>query len=237
MTEATERLHILIVEDDEQLRQILREVLLNDGQYQVTACESGEEALQRFKEQIFDIVLLDYKMPGISGLNVLQWMFEQKLETPVIMLTGAGSEIIAVEAMKLGAYDYIRKELVDIEHLPIIINGVHERYLFKKEKEHRSLLQDERERDLRSIQEFRDMVLTMTQVMDNALKKMSSTIEQYREDPSELKQYQSVIAFGMRSILDSSGMLCDRLLTERGIRRDQTTSPDGEKVLQERNDK
>lgn len=62
-------------------------------------------------------------------------MYEQKNETPVLMLTAAGTENIAVEAMKLGAYDYIKKDQLDLEHLPINLNGIYERYLFRKERE------------------------------------------------------------------------------------------------------
>jgi DNA-binding NtrC family response regulator len=208
-------LRVLVVEDDEQLRQIISSVIASEGRYIVSQSESGEDAIQKFKDEQFDVVLLDYKMPGMSGLNVLQWMHEQKMETPVLMVTGAGSEIVAVESMKLGAYDYVRKEQLDIEHLPIIINGVHERYLFKKEKERRSLLEEERDRDFRAIGEFRDMVTSVTQIMDSALGKMSETIDKYPEDAPEMRQYQSVISFGMRSILDSASTLCDRLLSER----------------------
>lgn len=214
-------LRVLVVEDDEQLRQILSNVIATEGGYLVTQCETGEDAIKRFKQEQFDVVLLDYKMPGISGLNVLQWMHEQKMETPVLMVTGAGSEVVAVEAMKFGAYDYVRKEQLDIEHLPIIINGIHERYLFKKEKERRSQLEQEREKDFRAIQDFREMVLSITQIMDNALGKMSETIDKYKDDSAEMRQCQSVISFGMRSILDSASTLCDRLLSERGIEKEK----------------
>jgi DNA-binding NtrC family response regulator len=108
-------------------------------------------------------------MPGKTGLNVLQWLHEQKLDLPVIMLTGAGSENIAVEAMKLGAYDYIRKDQFDIEHFPIVVNGVYERFLFKKEKEHRELDARERQRNLASLELLKNSISSFSQIASTAL--------------------------------------------------------------------
>jgi len=106
-------------------------------------------------------------MPGKTGLNVLQWLHEQKLDLPVIMLTGAGSENITVEAMKLGAYDYIRKDQFDIEHFPIVVNGVYERFLFKKE--HRELDARERQRNLASLELLKNSISSFSQIASTAL--------------------------------------------------------------------
>src|SRR5512137_1816175 len=133
----TPALHILVVDDDASFRLAVVSFLEERG-YRVDACETGEEALEFLQRGSFDVVLLDYWLPMMSGINVLQKMHEDKNETPVVMLTGAGSEVVAVEAMSLGAYDYIPKERIEVDHLPITINGAHERHLFRKEKEARS---------------------------------------------------------------------------------------------------
>lgn len=130
--------HVLVADDEEIYTQLIKTVLREAGGYDVATAESGEETIELLKSGPFDVVILDYLMPQGSGLNVLQWMLEQKADTPVIMLTAAGSEGIAVEAMKLGAYDYMRKDQIDPRHIPIVINGVRERYLFRKEKERES---------------------------------------------------------------------------------------------------
>ncbi len=130
-------IRVLIAEDEDSFRMVLQRVILSNKEYEFQACASGDEVIELLKEKHFDVIILDHMMPGRSGLNILQWMLEQKMDTPVIMLTGAGSENIAVEAMKLGAYDYIRKEHFEKEHLPHIINSAHERYLFRKEREQR----------------------------------------------------------------------------------------------------
>ncbi|MBM4162614.1 MAG: response regulator, partial [Ignavibacteria bacterium] len=98
---------LLIVDDDDSFRIAMKQILSSSGRYRVRSCESGESAIEALQQERFDVVILDYRMGGISGLNVLQWMHEQKIDTPVVMMTAAGSESVAVEAMKLGAYDYV----------------------------------------------------------------------------------------------------------------------------------
>jgi CheY-like chemotaxis protein len=141
-------LRVLVAEDEESFLRVLTTVLESTRRFSVYPCDEGEGAIEALKRSHFDIVILDHKMPGMSGLNVLQWIHEQKLDIPVIMLTGAGSENIAVEAMKLGAYDYIRKDSFDRTHFPIIVNGVYERYLFKRDKEQREARARKLERDI-----------------------------------------------------------------------------------------
>lgn len=137
---------LLMVDDDDAFRIAMKQAISESGKYKVRSADSGESALEALQHDQFDVIVLDYRMPGISGLNVLQWMHEQKIDTPVVMMTAAGSESVAVEAMKLGAYDYVRKEQIDIDHIGILIDGVVERHLFRKEKEHREAIEREREK-------------------------------------------------------------------------------------------
>ncbi|MCI0708516.1 MAG: response regulator [Ignavibacteriae bacterium] len=206
-------MRILVVDDEDSFRLAVRSALENSADYEISDCESGEEALALLKSQTFDVVLLDYRMPGISGLNVLQTMHEQKMETPVIMLTAAGTETVAVEAMKLGAYDYIRKEHVDIHHLPIAINGVYERFLFRKERQAR-----EGKQQTAHVSEA--MVNAISQIMTNALTIVSMYLQQFEEQmkPSvqpeareqftkslqEIHQEFAVLASGLKSIVEIS---------------------------------
>ena len=99
---------ILIIDDDTSLRRVLEYNLLEEG-YEVVAVESGENGLILFKEQQPDLVITDLKMPGISGFEVLSSIKERSPQTPVIVITAFGAVETAVEAMKVGAYDYITK--------------------------------------------------------------------------------------------------------------------------------
>jgi DNA-binding NtrC family response regulator len=99
---------ILVIDDDPSLRRVLEYNLLEDG-YQVYVAASGGEGLQIFDEHSPALVITDLKMPGIDGFRVLREIKERSPETLVMFITAFGAVDTAVEAMKLGAYDYITK--------------------------------------------------------------------------------------------------------------------------------
>ena len=166
---APEKLSVLVAEDEESFLRVLTTVLESTRRFTIFSCETGDEAIEALSRSRYDLIILDHKMPGKSGLNVLQWLHEQKVNTPVIMLTGAGSENIAVEAMKLGAYDYIRKDQFDKYHFPIIVNAAYERYLFNEEREHREVDAKEREIYLASLDLLRNSVASFAQIVNTTL--------------------------------------------------------------------
>jgi len=169
-------LRVLVVDDEASFRLAISSLLEERG-YRVESCESGEEALEWLERASFDIILLDYWLPLMSGINVLQRMHEQKNDTPVIMLTGAGSETVAVEAMSLGAYDYIPKERIEVDHLPITINSVHERHLFRKERERRPADEQFRQRTIETVSSMRTTLHALSHVLNNNLTLMSLNME------------------------------------------------------------
>ncbi len=99
---------ILIVDDEATIRASLVESLTRDG-YEITSAESGEEALAKTHSTVFDLVITDLKLPGVSGLEILQALRNQGNATPVIMMTAYGDVDTAVSAMRHGAYDFIAK--------------------------------------------------------------------------------------------------------------------------------
>ncbi len=103
---------ILIAEDDELSRSNLTELLNAEG-YEVKAVENGKQAMDAFVEDKFDLVITDLKMPQGDGLELLKFVKEMNSDNIVIMMTGFGTVDSAVEAMKLGAYDYIAKPMKD----------------------------------------------------------------------------------------------------------------------------
>ena len=99
---------ILVVDDERSVTDLLHEDLGEEGYSCVTA-GTGEDALKRLSEGNFDVVLLDLKLPGISGMDVLREAKSIHPEVAVIVVTAAGDAQTAVEAMKIGAVDYITK--------------------------------------------------------------------------------------------------------------------------------
>ena len=101
-------LRVLIVDDEEELVSAIRERLELRG-FRASGVVSGTAALDYLAENPCDVVLLDVKMPGLSGLEVLQIIKQEHPHIAVLMLTGHGSKRDADEGMQLGAYDYLVK--------------------------------------------------------------------------------------------------------------------------------
>ncbi len=99
---------ILIVDNDEELVHFLTRLCVKQG-YEVASCTDGISGLERAESEAFDLILLDYKMPGLNGLETLAEIKRAQIRTPVIVMTAFGTTETAIEAMKLGAYDYLLK--------------------------------------------------------------------------------------------------------------------------------
>jgi len=117
---------ILVIDDEQNIRKMLTRVLSPEG-FIVKEADNGLEALKRLQEENYSLVLLDLKMPGLNGIETLKKIREDDLNLPVIMMSAYGSIPEAVEAMKLGALDYLIKPF-DIEELKIITNRAIKQY-------------------------------------------------------------------------------------------------------------
>jgi len=116
---------ILAVDDEEALLEILKRVLKREGYYVHTAAD-GEEAIAILQTLPFDLVLLDIKMPKVDGVTVLKFVRSHLLDTQAIMLSALNEVDTAVECMRLGAYDYLRKPY-DPTHLMGVVQRALER--------------------------------------------------------------------------------------------------------------
>jgi len=122
---------ILVIDDEQNIRKMLTRVLSSEG-FIVKEAINGLEALKRLEEENYSLVLLDLKMPGLNGIETLRKIREYDLNLPVIMMSAYGSIAEAVEAMKLGALDYLIKPF-DIEELKIIVERAIKQYELKVE--------------------------------------------------------------------------------------------------------
>ena len=122
---------ILIVDDEPSNRKILVQELTHKG-FAVDTAGGGSEALAKIESAPPDLVILDYMMPDLSGLEVLNELRKMGNDTPVIMITAYGSVERAVEAMKVGAYDFITRPF-DPDHIELVIRKALERQVLKRE--------------------------------------------------------------------------------------------------------
>ena len=110
---------ILVVEDEKSMREVLK-ILLDGENYEVMTASDGLEGLSSLDKDIFDLVITDMKMPKADGFQVLKKVKEISPDTIVIMITAFGTKETAIEAMKLGAYDYINKPF-NIDEIRLIV--------------------------------------------------------------------------------------------------------------------
>ena len=114
---------ILIVDDEKNIRLWLQELLLAEGHTVMTA-EDGQTALSLLRQRSFDLILLDLKMPGFDGIQVLKTLRQQSLEVAVIILTAHATLTTAVEALREGAFDYLFKPISPEQLLDSIHRGL-----------------------------------------------------------------------------------------------------------------
>jgi len=141
---------ILIVDDEPDLLRLLKRSLQEDLGCQTETVTSGQEALKLLNKQVFDVALIDMKMPAMSGLELLELLLEEHPWLTVVMMTAHGCIELAVEAIKTGAYDFITKPF-DTEAIAFTLQKALERSRLLREN---LRLQ----RDVRNCEPFQDIV-------------------------------------------------------------------------------
>ena len=124
-------IRLLVVDDEKNQRELLQGFLQKKG-YPVQAVESGDQALGWLKEHVCEVILTDHKMPGMDGTTLLKQIKALFPETWVVLMTAYGTVEKAVEAMKLGAYDYLSKP-INLEELLILLERIESSILLTRE--------------------------------------------------------------------------------------------------------
>jgi len=122
---------ILVIDDEPEVLRALQEILEREG-YRVVAAADGRQGLQQLQEQTFDLTLTDLSMPGLGGMEVLQYLVEHQPECPCIIITGYGTVASAVNAMRQGAYHYLPKP-VNATELRVVVARDLEHHQLKRE--------------------------------------------------------------------------------------------------------
>jgi len=124
---------VLLVDDEEEFCNMLSERLETRGM-KVNAVLSGEDAVKRVEDQNFDAIILDLAMPGIDGIETLRRIKEKRPDLEILMLTGHGTVKSGIEAMKLGAEDFLEKPVDMKVLLEKISEAKHKRMLILEKK-------------------------------------------------------------------------------------------------------
>ena len=121
--------HVLVVDDDTDVRGLLAAVLENDGTAKVTEAASGAEAMSILGREEFDVAVVDVQLPDHSGLEILRWARAAEIDTELIVLTGHADVETAVQAMRLGAYDFISKPCKNAELREVVAKAYEKKAL------------------------------------------------------------------------------------------------------------
>ncbi|MFL7793120.1 MAG: ATP-binding protein [Anaerolineae bacterium] len=173
-------IRVLYMEDDDGLARLLQKKLQQAG-YEVDVAPDGEQGLAMYQDNPYDVVAVDQNMPIHSGLEVIRIMAAEGTLPPMIMVTGTGDEETAVEAMKLGAGDYIVKDVDGgyLELLPTVVEQVlHQRRLAEEKRRAVEAL-EQRNRDLTLLNNLGQSLtatLDMQQVVDRLLQAVTEII-------------------------------------------------------------
>ncbi|MCA9268235.1 MAG: sigma-54-dependent Fis family transcriptional regulator, partial [Planctomycetales bacterium] len=132
---------VCVVDDQAMLRDSIQSTLVGE-EHKVFVFEDAQEALTEIRQRPFDVVLTDLRMPGMDGVGLLREMRRLGIDTPVILMTAHASVDTAVEAMKLGAFDYVQKPF-NAEEISILIErAVRERKLLRDNEVMRRTIED-----------------------------------------------------------------------------------------------
>jgi DNA-binding NtrC family response regulator len=123
---------ILVVDDERAIRRALREILEFE-EFEVDEAENGKQGLEKAKSEHYDVIFCDIKMPEMDGMEVLDALQKEKIEAPVIMISGHGNIETAVQAIKKGAFDFIEKPL-DLNRILVTIRNASDRNILVEEK-------------------------------------------------------------------------------------------------------
>ena len=123
---------ILVIDDEKSIRRALKEILEFED-FEVDEAEDGKQGLEKAKAQYYDLIFCDIKMPKMDGMEVLTALQKEKVDSPVIMISGHGNIETAVETIKLGAFDFIEKPL-DLNRILVTIRNASDKTNLVEEK-------------------------------------------------------------------------------------------------------
>jgi DNA-binding NtrC family response regulator len=121
---------ILVVDDNRELREILEEYLRGEGD-NVEGANNGKEALDKHRDNYYDLIITDLNMPELAGMELIKTVRQENETTEFVIITGYASMDSAVEAIKIGAFDYIVKPF-RMEELMVVVKNVREKIKLKK---------------------------------------------------------------------------------------------------------
>lgn len=216
-------LRILVVDDNPDIREFIHKSVLEPAGYTVITASDGLEGLHKARDERPDLILLDYEMPQMNGIEMLRALAEQNITIPVILVTSYGSESVAVEVFRLGVRDYIPKPFA----LDDLLNSI-ERVL------HTVKLEEERDKLLHELRIANTQLTQRVQELDT-LYQVSKSVTSLRERDTLLERIVDA-ALHLTGAMDGALIMLDPVTGHPASRVSRIRSDDGlETPLQDPN--
>ncbi len=229
---SSEVTNILVIEDEDQVRQSYEDMFSFFG-YEVESVPNGREGMSRITKKDYDIVVTDLNMPEMNGIEVLKYIKKKKPYIEVIVITGYATLENAIEAMKVGAYDYFAKP-IDIEHVRIVLSKCVRQIQSRKENEElRSLTQR-----LKELNELKDKFITITnhelRTPVTVLKGYIELIDYFLEDNrnENINEAIEIVTETMRELVGIVEQMHDISSFDYGKKRMVTVDVEIEKIIE-----
>ena len=181
---------ILLIDDNRDQITITKKVLAkNYPEYHIEAAANAKEGLEKLSAGYYNIVLCDYRLPDVSGIEVLKQLKERGNDVPFILVTSMGNERLAVEAMKVGAYDYVVKDASYEDLLPEVIRQSLEHYREKKRLER---LEVERKEAVDALEKEKMQLEQMNKIMmdrEERVLELKQQVDALLEELGRPRQY------------------------------------------------
>ena len=205
-------LNILFIDDDPQYVKPIADYIQEQYNHRSKLVPSIDAAEKELAKASYDMIFLDYQMPNGTGLEFLKRNADKVRETPVVMLTGQGAEEIAVEAMKLGAYDYLSKASLTLDLVPIVINNVYERLVARKAQQQLEAEQRERDKQEAAIKVFQTTVRGFAHHINNALANIVLRLHSRKRKSAKQKPLSTEEAEELFSQIEGSSQVIEEVV-------------------------
>lgn len=198
---------ILIADDDNLVRLAIQKILTL-FHHEVVAVESGRQVLELVSEE-FDVIVLDINMPDLDGFETLERLNQQKVDIPVLFLTGVGSMDYAVKAIHLGAYDFLTKPIADIELFHVKVKqAVEKRQFMLQEKAYKQQLEFEVRAKTKELAKKNLLLEEYSNHLENATVQIMSSLQAAMEEKDGYTAGHTLRVTELAMLLGQSAGLC-----------------------------
>lgn len=172
---------IFVADDDVMVRTTVSKILEMFG-YNVTTAPDGKGVVDAVDDS-FDVIILDINMPDMDGFATINALNDLEYDIPVLFLTGAGSMDYAVQAINLGAYDFLTKPIEDLEIFNVKIRrAIEKRMYVLQERRYKAFLEDDIRRKAQKLEEQNKLLLTYSNSLENATIQLMSSLQNAMEE-------------------------------------------------------